>query len=272
MFCLSGAKAAHKDCGELLTLSPSINQLETVLSSSRMIPLAGGNFTMGSPQSESGRFRNENQVAVELTPFAIMDAPVTQRMWFDVMGKNPSHFKKRKYCRKGHIVIDGISLCPDHPVEGVSWNDVQEFIQKLNQMLGMDQTRGYRLPTEARWEYAARAGTTGAYSFGNEPQNLGKYAVYEDNSMGHTWPVRSKRANPWGLHDMYGNVWEWTQDGYVDRLRGGPDPLETGSTKFRVVRGGSWYFPARNLRSAYRNFSNTVEGNKHIGFRLVLDL
>ena len=128
-------------------------------------------------------------------PFYLGKYEVTQGQWQAVMGNNPSRFKGD----------------PNRPVEQVAWEDVQAFMRKLNAIEGGTT---YRLPTEAEWEYAARAGTTTAYSFGDDPRLLGEYAWYSENAKGKTHPVGQKKSNAWGLHDMHGNVWEWVQDWY----------------------------------------------------------
>jgi len=158
--------------------------------------IPAGTFTMGSPDSDSNAYDHEkpaHQVTIS-EPFYMGKYEVTQAQWKAVMGENPSRFKG-----------------DDHPVENVSWEDVQQFIQKLNAKEGKEACR---LPTEAEWEYAARAGTTTIYSFGNNASQLGNYAWYDENSGNTTHPVGDKPPNPWGLYDMHGNVWEWVQDWY----------------------------------------------------------
>ena len=163
--------------------------------------------------------------------------PVTQQQWKFVMGNNPSHFK-------------GDSL----PVEKVSHNDVQAFIQKLNLLSGKQY---YRLPTEAEWEYACRAGSTSAYYFGDNAKHLGEYAWYFSNSRLKTHPVGKKKPNDWGLHDMAGNVLEWTDSWYHE------------TRSLRVFRGGCWRSSAECCRSAYRSNSTPVRRYDYVGFRLV---
>jgi formylglycine-generating enzyme required for sulfatase activity len=166
-------------------------------------------------------------------PFYLGIHPVTQAQWEAVMGSNPSYFEGK----------------PDHPVEQVSWEEVQQFLQRLN-----DRRDGnlYRLPSEAQWEYACRAGSTDAYCFGDEEGQLGKYAWYGNNAGVTTHPVGQKQPNAWGLYDMHGNVWEWVQDWYgpytADALT---DPSGPTTGAGRVVRGGCWYDPAQYARSAY---------------------
>ncbi len=163
--------------------------------------------------------------------------PVTQQQWEAVMGNNPSHFK-------------GGSL----PVEMVSWDDAQIFIQNLNQLSGK---KLYRLPTEEEWEYACRAGSTSEYYFGNYASQLGEYAWYDGNSGQTTHPVGQKKPNGWGLYDMAGNVWEWTDSWY------------DSSRSRRVIRGGSWDFTAVHCRSAFRGYYHPGSRIGIIGFRLV---
>lgn len=153
-----------------------------------------GTFQMGSPDTESGRSSDEGPVhTVNVRGFWMGKTEVTQGLWKAVMGSNPS----------------GFSSCGDScPVERVSWDDAQEFIKKLNGLTG----KQYRLPSEVEWEYAARAGTKTRWSFGDQESQLGEYAWYTSNSDSKTHPVGQKKPNPWGLHDMHGNVLEWVQD------------------------------------------------------------
>ena len=248
------------------------------------IKIPAGKFIMGSPESEVGRDSDETQVKVEITkPFEITATEVTQRQWFSVMRNNPSYFKGEKYCGANYDSVN--KLCPDHPVERVSWNDVQEYIKKLNGLQGLSGCEGspkdpsgcYRLPTEAEWEYAARAGTKTAYFFGDSSTQLGNYAWYDENSggRGRTHKVGTKAANSLGLHDVYGNVFEWVQDVYREKLEEGEDPLHEGSLlsgSVRVICGGGWSSYARDLRSASRSHYSPGDGSISVGFRLVRTL
>jgi len=202
------------------------------------ILIPSGTFQMGS---ERGSDDEKPVHTVRLSrPFYLGIYPVTQRQWKAVMGSNPSRFQG-----------------PEHPVEQVSWDKVQEFIRSLNTHEGRAL---YRLPTEAEWEYAARAGATGDYSFGDDVTQLSRYAWYEDNARGTTHPVGQLRPNSWGLYDMHGNVWEWVQDWYNNQeyarrtTRGTAvvDPAGPAAGSDRVDRGGSWLHTARYCRSAYR--------------------
>jgi len=202
-----------------------------------------GSFTMGSPVSEAGRSNNEEQAQVRLSHgFWLAKTECAQKTWRAVTGTNPSQFQGE-----------------DLPVEQVSWNDCQGFIGKLRQPGG-----GWRfdLPTEAQWEYACRAGTTGPYA-----GNLDAMGWYSANSGGRTHPVGTKQANAWGLQDMHGNVWEWCRDAYGANLPGGTDP-EVKNGAFRVFRGGSWGAPGTYCRSAVRGRNGPGYRSSYLGFRL----
>ena len=151
----------------------------------------------------------------------------------------------------------------------VSWNDTQEFVQKLIQKTG----KRYRLPTEAEWEYAARAGTQTAYSFGDDASQLGRYASFFANSL-QSRPVGEKLPNSFGLHDMHGNVWEWTQDCWNISYNGAPadgSAWQSGRCLQRVLRGGSYGSNHHNLRSAFRINMNASNGDSLSGFRVARD-
>jgi formylglycine-generating enzyme required for sulfatase activity len=199
-----------------------------------MVSLPAGKFLMGS--SESGREKPPHQVKVN--SFAIGKYPITQAQYQAVMGNNPSHFKNN----------------PQNPVEKVSWNDAKAFCQKLSQITG----KTYRLPTEAEWEYACRAGTTTRYYFGDNANQLGDYAWYAKNSNDTTHPVGQKKPNAWGLHDMSGNVWEWCEDDWHDSYKNAPEDgsawidNDNHSPPLKCLRGGSWYDFPNDCRSAYR--------------------
>jgi formylglycine-generating enzyme required for sulfatase activity len=217
--------------------------------------IPSGSFTMGADKNFEDASDNETpQHRVRISQsFYLGKYEVTQAQWEAVMGNNPSKFRGRS-----------------NPVERVSWNDVQEFIRRLNERAGHAR---YRLPTEAEWEYAARAGTTDAYSFGDDAYYLGRYAWHDGNSGEETHPVGRKRPNAWGLYDMHGNVWEWVQDWYGERYYShspGVDPKGPPSGSYRVERGGGWDYSARFCRAAYRYgiTPNSRVGN--FGFRLAL--
>jgi eukaryotic-like serine/threonine-protein kinase len=215
-----------------------------------------GTFMMGSPSSEAGRGNAEKQHQVTLTrPYYLGIYPVTQEQYERVIGTNPSQFKGAR-----------------HPVEKVSWEDAQEFISKLNG-LSAEQSAGrkYRLPTEAEWEYACRASTKTAYSFGDDPKVLGKYGWFGENSGSKTHPVGEKQPNPWGLYDMHGNVWEWCEDRYGAYPAGAViDPTGNSEDSSCVSRGGSWCIRAAFCRSADRNWAQPSSRFVIRGFRVAL--
>jgi formylglycine-generating enzyme required for sulfatase activity len=222
--------------------------------------IPAGKFKMGSPSDEEGRFEDEGPIHQVTIGNALYMGryEVTQQQWRAVMGDNPS-------CFTGD---------DDLPVECVSWDDVQEFIWKLNDKEG---TTKYRLPSEAEWEYVCRAGTTTRYSFGDDESELGDYAWYDDNSNDKTHPVGQKKPNPWGLYDMHGNVWEWVQDCWHSNYNGA---LADGSAwvyscKYdgadRVYRGGGWFGDSRGCRSAIRDDRGCGFGVRcvDLGFRIL---
>lgn len=227
-----------------------------------------GPFRMGSELSEPSRDENEVLHDVRLTAgFEIQKTETTQLQWFLVMGFNPSEFRELEHCRDAHEVREGVELCSQHPVEMVSWTDVQNFIDRLNE--GADGYR-YRLPTEAEWEFAQRAGTQTVYSFGNETDRLGEYGWFYHNAGDQTRAVALKKPNPFGLYDMMGSVWEWTADWYAPYpARSVTGPLGPRVGTKRSIRGGSWFSLPKNLRSANRGNSPPESRTSIIGFRLL---
>jgi len=221
-----------------------------------LVVIPAGRFTMGSPAGEVGREANEGpQRTVNMRSFELGKTEVTQGQWKAVMGSNPSGFK----------------ACGDNcPVEQVSWDDIQQYLQKLNQRTGQQ----YRLPSEAEWEYAARAGSTGRWNFGDDEGQLGQHAWFTGISGVKTQPVGQKRANAYGLHDMHGNVWEWVQDCFEENYNQGQ--ASDGSAhrgadnacSLRVLRGGSWSGYAQILRAANRGRDTPVNRFNDLGFRV----
>ncbi|MEO8435945.1 MAG: formylglycine-generating enzyme family protein [Pyrinomonadaceae bacterium] len=214
----------------------------------RLIWVPPGTFTMGSDTGEPAE-KPAHRVTIS-EGFYIGHYEVTQAEWQAVMGNNPSNFK------------DCGGNCP---VEQVSWDDAQKFIQRLNQT---NDGYVYRLPTEAEWEYACRAGTTGDYA-----GNLSEMAWYADNSGNRTNPVGQKRPNAFGLYDMHGDVWEWCEDWYHETYAGAPTDgsawLSGGKHEYRVLRGGSWGRNAALLRSALRSWGPQNHSSNHLGLRVV---
>ena len=198
-----------------------------------------GEFMMGSPASEAGRDDDETQHRrVIRNAFYLSETEVTQEVWEKAMGANPSYFKGAT-----------------KPVEQVSWNDCVRFCEST----------GLRLPTEAEWEYACRAGTTGAYA-----GDLASMAWFADNSNGRTNPVRQRKPNAWGLYDMHGNVWEWVADAYAEYPKGGgaEEAARAAEGGARVLRGGGWLNVASNCRAAFRGDYAPGGAHGNLGFRV----
>ncbi|MBO1044108.1 formylglycine-generating enzyme family protein [Aphanizomenon flos-aquae UKL13-PB] len=226
-----------------------------------MVQIPGGSFMMGSPASEKGRTQDESpQHQVNVPAFSMGKFVVTQEQYQQIMGNNPSHFTEKGAKR---------------PVEQVSWNNAVEFCQKLSEKTG----REYRLPSEAEWEYACRAGTTTPFHFGEtittELANYNGTSIYASEPKGkhlqRTTDVGIFPPNAFGLYDMHGNVWEWCQDdwhnNYIDAPKDGSGwTSRSGNTK--LLRGGSWDDGPGNCRSAYR-YNYYLAYYNDIGFRVV---
>jgi formylglycine-generating enzyme required for sulfatase activity len=242
-------KAYHKFRGRLAGEEKVIEIAPMVTMTFCWCP--AGEFTMGSPSSERGREGNESQVKVTLSKgFWMGKTEVTQAQWQAVMGENPSNFK-------------GTNL----PVDSVDWNDAQKFLRKIDPVLAATDGWKTMLPTEAQWEYSARAGGAWRYSGGDSLDDVGWYSV---NSGSATNPVGIKKANAWGLHDMSGNVREWCQDWCDDddELPGGVDP--TGSSgPYRMLRGGDWDYGTDSCRVAARLPNYPTNSTGVFGFRVV---
>ena len=233
-----------------------------------MVVIPAGTFAMGSPPDEAGRYSSEapqHRVSLGMA-FALGRTEVTQGQWRALMGSNPSRF----------------SRCGDDcPVEQVSWDDAQEFVHKLADKTG----KRYRLPTEAEWEYAARAGTTTPFNTGNcidaaEANHDGSFDYHFCHGLTRTnrqrtLPVASFAPNAFALYDMHGNVWEWVADCWHDNYAGAPadgSNWADGSCDKRVLRGGSWKVEPRSLRSAERNWEWPGDHGDSQGFRVARTL
>jgi len=219
------------------------------------IEIPAGRFTMGSTSDEAGRQADETLHDVELTrPFLLSRFEVTQQEWRTMMGTAPSHFA---------------DCGPRCPVENVTFFDVQQFLAKLNERAAAGPLLHYRLPTEAEWEYACRAATTGPYSTGEALTSA--QANYRGKSPA---PVGSYGLNPWGLADMHGNVWEWTADWYgpyEEHATANIDPRGPSSGEKRVIRGGSWYFDKDSARCGLRYTHAPKDKGFSLGFRVAAD-
>lgn len=223
-----------------------------------LVYVRGGTFTMGCTSEQGNDCEGDEKPAhqVTLSDFYIGKYEVTQKQWREIMGtstplSDPSYFKN----------------CDDCPVEQVSWNDIQEFIKKLNQKTG----KNYRLPTEAEWEYAARGGTQSkGYKYAGS-NNIGEVAWYIDNSSSKTHAIGGKKPNELGIYDMSGNVWEWCSDWDGSYSAGSQrNPQGSSSGNYRVLRGGSWDYGARRCRVSSRINGNPGYRSNDGGFRLVV--
>jgi formylglycine-generating enzyme required for sulfatase activity len=229
----------------------------------KMVEIPGGEFWMGSPETEPGRRDSESpQHEVTVSSFFMAEFPVTQAQWREIaclcpvirwLNPDPSYFK-------GDLL----------PVQTVSWHDAIEFCARLRRLT----KKNYRLPSEAEWEYACRAGTTTAYYFGeNLDQSLANYG----HNVGQTTPLGSYPPNAFGLQDMHGNVWEWCDDGWHENYENAPKDGSSwndnhSQSSLRILRGGSWFDVPWDCRSANRYGFVAVNGGNSIGFRLALFL
>ena len=242
LVAMTGCASSVLADGPAKAVAPVVNSIGM-----RFVPISTGTFTMG-----------EGKTAQKVTltqSFHLGQHEVTQEQYEKVMGKNPSKFKGKQ----------------KNPVEQVRWDEAVEFCRKLSE-LPAEKKAGhvYRLPTEAEWEYACRAGTKTKYSFGDSESELGDYAWYVKNSGRTTHAVGGKKPNTWGLYDMHGNVWEWCQDWYDDYPSGSvTDPTGAASGSGRVVRGGSWNGLAWHCRSAYRSGLSPSLRLNSLGFRVL---
>ncbi|MGI9441179.1 MAG: formylglycine-generating enzyme family protein [Rubripirellula sp.] len=252
VFCVIVVATCGCDRGWPTTAVKLPKSAESIGMEFKLIP--AGTFIMG-----------EGDQAHEVTltkPFKIGVHEVTQAQYEQVMGVNPSKYKGS-----------------DNPVETVSWEAAVEFCRKLSELPAEKEAgNGYRLPTEAEWEYACRAGTTTKYSFGDDESNLSGYGWYLDNYGDKHHPVGSKQPNVWGLYDMHGNVWEWCQDwkedypegAVTDVLSGSAIPTGPASGQYRVIRGGSWVNTADYCQSAIRLGGKLSYSLNGLGFRVCL--
>ena len=232
-----------------------------------LIEIPAGKFTMGSPAGEKNHQADEEQDAVTLTkPFGLGKTEVTQGQWEQVMGTEPWKGKENVQADK-----DGAAMY-------VSWDDATAFCQKLTDLERkagkLKANEEYRLPTEAEWEYACRAGTTTAYSFGDDASTFGEYGWFSGNTVDgnsgeqYAHKVGIKKPNPWGLFDMHGNVWEWCSDGFGTTLSGGTDPVGPNGGSDRGLRGGGWGINQDGCRSAYRYDVVPSFRRSALGFRV----
>ena len=229
-----------------------------------LVSIPAGSFVMGSLQGEKGRLDDEAVCTVTLArPFLLGKMEVTQGQWRKVMGTEP--WKWQAFVQAGN----------DYAVTCVSWNDATAFCEKLTDLESktgkLKAGEEYRLPTEAEWEYACRAGTTTAFSFGEDESKLSDFAWFDGNTKNERYAhqVGRKMPNPGGLHDMHGNAWEWCSDWYGEKLPGGTDPVGPGGGSHRVVRGGHWGYTSAYCRSATRLILVPSSRYLDLGFRVV---
>ena len=212
-----------------------------------LVYIPGGTFRMGSLES----YDEQPIHQVKVPGFWMGKYPVTQEQWLRIMGNNPSEFKGDK-----------------RPVERVSWNDAVKFCQQLSQKTG----KKFRLPSEAEWEYACRAGSTTKYCFEDDQSKFKNYAWYDNNSNNQTQPVGKKKPNAWGLYDLHGNVWEWCADNWHNNYQGAPSDgsIWSSGSKYFILRRGSWNSYSYYCRSAYRNSSPRDNRINNYGFRVAV--
>ncbi|MCP1661239.1 formylglycine-generating enzyme family protein [Neisseria perflava] len=224
------------------------------------IQIPAGSYLMGSSEADADAREKPQHLEKIDRAFYIGQYEVTQGDWRKVMNEGAfDRDRSNPYYR-----LPGMAkrITRDNHPATVSWNDAQEFIAKLN---ALDPQHRYRLPTEAEWEYVARAGTTTRYFFGDSDRTLGDYAWYGENfATGGSHPVGSKQPNPWGVYDIYGNAWEWVQDSYRPTY-------DSAATEQKTVRGGSWHNTADGWHSAWRKPYDADYRGISVGFRLVME-
>ncbi len=254
-----------------------------------MVEIPAGSFMMGS--NETNYEKQIHQVNINYS-FLMGKYPITQAQYQSIMGNNPSHFKNSEapimakspiaqgaisisqMMMRNHPLFKDTSEAPlnkggwgDQPVESVSWAMAKAFCDKLS----ATTKRTFRLPTEAEWEYACRAGSTTKYYFGDNQNQLGEYAWYDKNSNSQTHQVGQKKPNKWGLYDMHGNVWEWCEDNWQDNYNNHPTDGSAGKNNSNafVLRDGSWYYFDCNCRSASRGRNGRTNVSNDSGFRII---
>jgi formylglycine-generating enzyme required for sulfatase activity len=217
----------------------------------RLVQIQAGSFEMGSATTELLDQKPRHRVVIE-QPFYLGEVEVTQEQWAAVMQDAPS-------IHKGETFPDS----EKHPVENVSWRYCQLFLAALNKAF---PDYHFRLPTEAEWEYACRAGATKEFSFGEHGEKSGEDAWFSDNSGGQTRPVGRKKPNAWGLYDMHGNVWEWCDDSYKP-YPGGTLPRDAFAGNSKVLRGGAFNSIPERLSWSYRHNLEPEDCGRYYGFR-----
>jgi formylglycine-generating enzyme required for sulfatase activity len=240
------------DAGQTVSLT-----IPGAASDIHLVPIPKGRFLMGSPNGLP-MAPEAPEHFVDVNQFWMADSPVTQSQFVAVMNRNPSRFQGD----------------PDLPVETVTWLEACEFCDLLAQKSGLP----LRLPSEAEWEYACRAGSSTQFHFGDSSADLSAFAWFENNSREQTAPVKRKKPNAWGLFDIVGNVWEWCADLWHEDYTDAPvdgsawlTPSSSSANRRHSVRGGAWDVDAFRCRSSYRSFDWEELGTSRTGFRVVID-
>ena len=271
--------AADGQTGSLSPLPQVVDTFPGPVASMEFVVIPSGSFMMGSPSSEEGRNDDESPShTVYIDSFQLMTTEVTQGMWEKVMGTSVQDKQNFEGYDRG---LSGTG--DDYPMYYVSWNDCQEFIDKLNDL---DSNYIYRLPSESEWEYACRAGTTTGFYWGDSvSESIMRYLWFEWNTEDYsftspeprltTQPVGTKEPNAWGLYDMSGNVYEWCLDQYHDNYDGAPtdgSAWESSGGSHRVKRGGCFFSHQFSCRSADRSYCSPDCNYDYLGFRLVREV
>jgi formylglycine-generating enzyme required for sulfatase activity len=243
-------------CAAASAFADTIKTFRDCATCPEMVVIPAGSFVMGTPDTvksgpnDSGNDKEKPARTLQMKSFSLGKFEVTQTEWVAIMGNNPSENEGKNF-----------------PVDHVSWEMAQRFVEKLSQLTG----KQYRLPSEAEWEYAARAGTSKEYYDSDEMDSLDAYAWFNANSGKEVHTVGEKKPNHFGLYDMYGNVWEWTQDCWNPSYQGAPQTQaawEEGNCEYRVNRGGSWSNVSRMLRSAFRSRFAATLTSTYFGLRV----
>jgi formylglycine-generating enzyme required for sulfatase activity len=258
---------------------------EVTLDGIVFVKIPAGRFVMGATNAQRSALKaagawtelqedeRPSRVVTITRPFLIGKYEVTQQQWTPVISKNPPGANNRERAAiRDPAAFKGATL----PVESVSWQDVQAFLERLNP----PGVKSYRLPTEAEWEYCARAGGSSMFGLGAANQvisetSLAEFAWFRVNAGSRTQPVGGRQPNAWGLHDLLGNVWEWCQDWYAAKFYSGApavDPLNTTNATERVFRGGCWFLEPHQLRASLRGGNLPGFRSPYVGFRLVREL
>lgn len=235
---------------------------------SEFVKIKKGEYMMGSTFITAFSDEKPQHKVVISRDFEVMQSEMTQKMWLDLTGTNPSKFIKKKFC-KDYTKIGNFVLCPNHPVEMISMDDVQKLLTLLN---SKSKNYVYDIPTEEQWEYYARGGTQTNYFWGIFPNDVGQYA-HKTNSPKRTTEIKRHKPNPFKLFDTAGNVWEWTKTKYVKRYYDYMYQSDNFGTELEsdlyVIRGGGWNSRTDHFRSSYRGKTVPKMKSHDLGVRLI---